>query len=167
VLVATVAVPTPVAIVIPSIVIAIPPVVIAFPVPVIELATLITRCDPASVPIWRPRPVALAPHIMISDWMPVAGDPHIVRARTIRHHTYHSRWRWRSDVNADRDLRRCGHAAREQYGGKTERGYESLHDVLLSAQTWSKGRTNPPGRVLCGGTHCNHRASTPELDNMA
>src|SRR5262245_35243937 len=164
-LVATVAVPTPVAIVIPSIVIAIPPVVIAFPVPVIVLATLITRCDPASLPIWRPRPVALAPHIMISDWMPVAGDRHIVRTRTIRHHTHHSRGRWRSDANADRHLRRCGHAAREQYGGKTERGYESLHDVLLSAPDLEQGTDQSALSSPCCGTHCNHRTSTPEVDN--
>ena len=66
--------------------------------------SLIPRTHPTRAWIRRTRPVPIVPDVMAIDRIPIAFDPHVLRLRRRQWSDVHDlRWRWRTDVNSDRN----------------------------------------------------------------
>ena len=76
------------------------PAAVSFPITGVKLATLIARSNPARAAIRRPGPIAVVPAIAPSIGVPVAIDPHVVRAGRSRPSVYHPGWRRGTDSDA-------------------------------------------------------------------
>jgi hypothetical protein len=72
---------------------------IPIPIPYKKLSTVMMRCNPASAQIRRPSPVTLVPFIMSSHRIPIAFDPHEIRARGRWKNANHVRRRRRPDID--------------------------------------------------------------------
>ena len=92
-------------------------------------APVVTRPDPAGARIGGQRPVSRVPPIASVDNVPVAVDPDIIRTRAPRLNPYHARWRWRTDLNPNRDL-----AENTSCGQQSKRNEFCFHGLRLPVQ---------------------------------
>jgi hypothetical protein len=70
---------------------------ISIPVAAIEVLSIVMRWHPSSTPIWWPSPISFMPLIVLSYWIPIAVNPHILATRTDRVNVYDTRRRWRTN----------------------------------------------------------------------
>jgi hypothetical protein len=80
------------------------PIAVPTPVPDEELLAVVTRLDPACAFVWRSSPVTVMPPVALARRIPVAADPNEVGAWPGRLHPEHSRSRWRTNSESNRDL---------------------------------------------------------------
>lgn len=118
----------PVVVAVPAMVV-IEPAAIPFPISCIKLPPVVTRPDPAGARIGGQRPVSRVPPIASVDNVPVAVDPDIIRTRAPRLNPYHARWRWRTDLNPNRDL-----AENTSCGQQSKRNEFCFHGLRLPVQ---------------------------------
>lgn len=82
--------------------------VISIPETVEESLSVVTGCDPVGTRIGWPTPISVMPLVMVSDRIPVALHPHVVRPWTGRPKRDNAgRWR-RTNSDSDRDLSKDG-----------------------------------------------------------
>jgi len=82
--------------------------VISIPVAVEESLSVVTGCDPVSAGIRWPTPISVMPFVMVSDRIPIALHPHIVRPWIGRPERDDAGcWRG-ADSDSDRDLSKGG-----------------------------------------------------------
>ena len=103
----------------------------AIPVPIStkEAISLIARRNPAVAGIDWTRPVAFMPFIVVSYRIPIALHPNEFRAWTRRKNANHSRGRWRTNSNPDRNLAVHGSCCQ-----KNQRKKYFLHVTLSSTK---------------------------------
>ena len=77
---------------------------VSVPIPGKELRSIVTRPNPASAFIRRPRPVSLMPTIVASYRIPITVDPGVARPGADGHDTNHARWRRWTDSDSNPDL---------------------------------------------------------------
>ena len=111
------------------VVVMVEPAPIAFPISREKLPAVVTRPDPTGARIRRQRPVSRMPSITSVRDVPVAVDPDIVCSRAHRLNPYHARWRWRTDLNPNRDL-----AENTSCGQQSKRNEFSFHSLSLWVQ---------------------------------
>jgi len=94
----------PIAVVIPPVIV-LEPAAIAIPIPREELSTLITRPDPGRARIRWTGPIPVMPPVAVSDRVPIAIHPKVIRPRGTWPGVYDARrGRW-PDSHANRNLR--------------------------------------------------------------
>ncbi len=100
---------------------------IAIPAALKVLVSIISGLHPPCAVVGRPGPVSLMPFVLVTHWIPVAGYPGVIRARTSRLYPNNTR-RWRcADSNSDGNL--CGDRPHCQQHQHNQFGF---HDLTLS-----------------------------------
>ena len=74
---------------------------ISLPVTLVELTSVMTRCDPASAAVRRSSPVTVMPFVMVSHGIPITIDVHVAGAGTSRHNSNHTGGRWRANSDSN------------------------------------------------------------------
>jgi hypothetical protein len=77
---------------------------VSFPVTHIVSLAIVVRCDPASSLVRWSGPIAHMPLVMLSHWIPITVHPHAFRFRLCGENHGHSRWWWRPNYDANRNL---------------------------------------------------------------
>ena len=121
------------------------PAAVSLPVTLKVLAALVTRRRPPSAAIWRPSPVPVMPLIVVSVRIPIALDPNKVGTGLDWTNAFETRGRWRSNLNANRNL-----SAKGGQGGQKCRG-EQCHHYVTS-------------HVRFNLLHLQHANISPKLD---
>jgi hypothetical protein len=80
------------------------PAAVAIPVPFKEALSVVAGPNPACAGIGWTSPVSGMPPVTVSHRIPVSFHPDEFRAWARREHPNHSRRRWRSDHDSNRDL---------------------------------------------------------------
>jgi len=99
-----------VAVAVPAIMIAVPmmivthPAAFTLPVTLEEAFAIMMRYHPDCAGIGRACPVTLMPLVMVPDRMPVANNPHKIRAGARRLNPYDTRRRRSADADTDGDI---------------------------------------------------------------
>lgn len=137
-----VAVPVPIAIVVPivfapiAVAVAIPAMVvleataIPFPITAKKTFSIMMGPDPARARVRRTCPVSVMPPIAVAGYIPVAIHPDKIGAGARREDAYDARRRWRADSDSDGNLR----AANRCYGQKHQREEYILHGLPFRIQ---------------------------------
>jgi hypothetical protein len=93
----------PVPIMIPAVLV-LYPALVTFPIALEIFTIVITWSHPVSPRVRCQRPVTLVPFPVVSYWIPIAVDPHVIRSGPLRKDTNHPlRWRW-TDSDSKRNL---------------------------------------------------------------
>src|SRR5437016_5035180 len=78
---------------------------IAVPVTFVKSDSIMAGCNPARSLIGRPGPITHVPCVTISNRVPVAGNPHVLRRGPGRKNAFHARRRRSSDPETNGNLR--------------------------------------------------------------
>ena len=88
--------------------------VIAFPITREKLCAIVVRADPVSTFIRRTGPVSVMPAITAADGIPISVHPGKAGSGSSGMHCHNTRWRGRSDPDADANLSAQTESARQQ-----------------------------------------------------
>lgn len=130
----------------------------AFPPAGEILSTDVVRLDPVRALVRRPRLVAVVPDVARSLRIPVAFDPHIVRAGLARHAVRARRWRL-ANANAEGNLRMGRRAGGEEQCRDSECLKKFSHEATLMqlVSQHLSARLNFPMDGVHGQTAMNTR----------
>ena len=81
------------------------PAAVSFPIPCVISFSVVARCNPVSPLVGRSSPIALMPLIVISDGIPIALNPNVIRGWHCWHNYNCPRWRWRRNYDSNGNLR--------------------------------------------------------------
>lgn len=133
------------------------PAATAIPVTLEEHRSLITCRNPAGTWVRWPTPVSLVPSVTVFVRIPIPLNPHELRFwRWYWSNVHHARWRGRTNVDSDRNLRLSpdDRSADQQECGNERHPYQTFHALnpaIANAQhpvhTWSTVNPLPDRRV--------------------
>src|SRR4029079_16789352 len=87
---------------------------VACPIPVVEHPAVVACLGPVGTLVRRTCPVAVMPLVLVTERIPVAVEPHVLRTGLPRMHANDAGGRWSANPDADRNLSAGDRSAGQQ-----------------------------------------------------